>query len=545
MPNAWKFDYSTNYVYFIDRTDFRVLYPSETNVKIWLKVNGADTEIPAESHGNYSTKNIDVKTTYEKFVFCDYLNIKYLVTNTGSSTSTIGLATYFWMGIDGDSNSGVKYLPDKKGLEIFYNGKTVNLLLRNSHKVTNVSTLIYRGGTSGSPSCTPDFPNVVWDDLEMTREKPDGDCFSKVSFTWQNVALKEGESKEFSFSIGVGDYINPHEIEITSSFEDFYIPGSSLLASILVSHTVSGSSVTVTRSINGTNSTEIAKYDDDGLNKEIQDDFSLPSLPGYYEVIYRVSDNVGESASRVVVKVTERPEIKLSKPVSSQFHKSDEVSVNVDVYDDTFCDVIVNEYEDNNDENHYQEVTRLRVECNGKHNISTLTFTLPDASYGTVKKYFVTCIDEFSITSSSNITFNITIVEHIQPELKLSKKPSIFFAKYETLKLKGYIRAEDSVGDVCLFTKINDTDQKHQGCKDLSDKLWHDFSCSLSLSNYSENFYVLSLFGLDSTPQRSNVIYHIFVVVDSFSDKFSYHKQCYTEYATTLLFMIPVSMEES
>ncbi|EAY16961.1 hypothetical protein TVAG_280770 [Trichomonas vaginalis G3] len=211
MQNNWT--YSTGGVtYLVKHKNFKISW-NDLGIGLYLRVDD-NTEKQGRS-GTVTNGEVSISVSYKLFPDVNYINIIHTVTNNGDKNHEVDFLCYSDIAIEGSDGSDGDYCPERniegnRGVEFINKDRTVRFLLRDFPFVTNVDTYSYK-------NCPGEG---YWSNCTEYKYISSG---ASIRFSWQNQQIKSHESKNYSYSIGMGEYnpkIEPKQTEIIDDNEN-------------------------------------------------------------------------------------------------------------------------------------------------------------------------------------------------------------------------------------------------------------------------------------------------------------------------------------
>lgn len=409
--------------------------------------------------------------------------------------------------IDGQPHSGMRNLEGNKGFEVFHtNGKKIVFLLRNSAKVSDVSTYTYRDGPNNiNPSGNS---NDRWSNRPNYNEKPYGVYGSFFAFSWQGIVLKPQESKTISFSVGVGEYINPHTLRLVTNLNEFYDPYDEVSLTLNSDSVIKSKTVTVTRTTNmsyPSNAKKTVKtYIDTGSTEVIEDKLDAPYTEGIYRIIYTIESEGLSSELIVNILYTEKPVFHLLGNLPDKISSSSLVKFGIRTEDDSNFRIFVKDKTTT-----FFEKNVLAEGTN--QNIFNFSFGISSLDVNNVYNCSIYIMNEFNIKSDP-LPFNFIFIEFVPPEFSIINRIRTFYLINTQIVVRGLFRDIEGTPQTCIHTAFNFSKSTSRYCEDISDSQWHPFEFNIPLENITESVTVLSIFPVDSNNYKSDPFTQAFAI---------------------------------
>ena len=214
MQNNWIYSNSPTIglyhgTYLVKHKNFKISFINE-GILLYLRVDKND-EIQGSS-GRVTNGEVSISVSYKLFPDVNYINIIHTVTNNGDRNHEVDFRCYSDIDIEGSDGSDGDQCPTRniegnRGAEFINKDRTVRFLLRDFPFVTNVDTYSYIDcpGYGEWSNCTE------YKYIEIKNW---------IYFSWQNQQIKPHESKNYSYSIGMGEYNPKIEPKQTETIDD-------------------------------------------------------------------------------------------------------------------------------------------------------------------------------------------------------------------------------------------------------------------------------------------------------------------------------------
>lgn len=159
-------------------------------------------------NGEITLNGCYLKTKLEYWQDKEYVRITYTVKNFVDKDKKIGISTYSDIQIDTNDKAPVSNMNKNRGFKMSDGKLAIEVFARNTYGVTDVDAYWYGNMRT--------IYNNVWSSgTESSSTYYDlNNVDSAMSLSWKNRILKPGETQEFSFLIGFGEYFNKPELNV-------------------------------------------------------------------------------------------------------------------------------------------------------------------------------------------------------------------------------------------------------------------------------------------------------------------------------------------
>lgn len=508
LGGNWSFFYGSSNPYYFKETSLGNVMDSQNGLWIYMKIDNVETQIYT---ANATVSNIRLNTTWKARRKSDYINVIYTLTNLDTVQHSVGLATS-WFAYFKSQFALMDNIPGFKGIFINNSGVNASLLLRDSYDVTNVDTYIYRGN-SGSIA---DGISDRWKNRTQWDPKFQ-DSFSQLSFSWQNRTIKPQETIQFEYAIGEGEYKKEFGVNILTNIEPYYSPSTQLIIKLQIDTLYSNDTFAVYREIDGQNQTQLLNYIDTGEPVNYTDTISLPSSIGWHTITYTATDNGTVADVRTInILIDHPPTITLVSETRESYYIGENVSLTIDVYDDTLATLKI--FDTN--QNYYMQ----NISCYQSVNRTIATYTIPNYAIESIHMVTIVAVNEFGL-SSKTIQFSYTVIDNKPPDVIIDTKLDAYYTSSSKIDISGRFRDLDGQSTVCLFSSINNSLIQSRGCQYLSGTDYEDFEFTFETPFMINTINVLRIYAVDQKQGYSTPFVHTFAVVpESFgcSDEVDY-----------------------
>lgn len=183
----WSLKQGNRFSYVIVNKNFPLLY-GDDYLYFRIIIDGRST-INIPPSGNYPGDNINVTTSSMNFDDYDYIQVMHTITNKDNRSHTIDVGLYIDLKLNNQDIINFQNINESRGANAYMGDKNVTFLLRHTAFVTDVD------------GYAPSSKNEWWPDTKYANG-----IYGSLTFCWKNRNLNIGETKQFSYLVGTGNF---------------------------------------------------------------------------------------------------------------------------------------------------------------------------------------------------------------------------------------------------------------------------------------------------------------------------------------------------
>lgn len=345
-----------------------------------IKINSKEYNEPTLQfkNGSYTRNGLEISFQGEKLKMSNRIDITISIRNTNSNISNYSISNSFdtFFGNRIHKASG---LSGFRGWRGFDDSHSVCILFNNSRTVTPVNYASFGNSVLFGRQDPIDDKTIFGNSLG-------------VSFSWVDKKISLEEVQKIKYSINIGDCFPGYKIDVKTTIEEIYSPGSIIILDIDVLNNYIDDHLKINRCIDSKSATTIYFKDDNGDHFKIKDNITLPTEPGDHTIKYITENDASLTFEKIIrVKIKSNPQISIVQNLKMYYNANENITVIAKVFDEksvTLKIIIDNE-----------TILRTSVDCNGNYVTKNVDFQIPNGDSGTTHTIKIFCVDMFGVSS--------------------------------------------------------------------------------------------------------------------------------------------------
>lgn len=301
-----------------------------------------------------------------------------------------------------------------------------------------------------------------------------------------------------------------NQLQLKNPLLDIYIPGSNItLDFTLLSHKI-GDVVNITKQFEQEKIEYVLTHEVNGNLFEFSDNFKIPNVVKTYTVVYFVTDKDGIATSLPLrLQANRAPKIVAIEEMKDGYIAGEDSTIDIVMFDDSSLQLIMRDEKN--------EYWRGSFDCS-KHfwNRTTISFKIPDYSFGSEHKVTIVAFDQFRI-SSNTICYSYKIVGTSHPDISLTTTNIPYtIAEGQYVYIRADIKSHTD-SRVCMASTIDNSNFMYHDCFDLTAEQMQSFQGKIRIyqdRSYPIKTHTLRIFALDNKHRESNRILHQFSILE-------------------------------